>query len=307
MTRFRSGTGRPDRCRHELRPRWQVAAALAATVAIAAACGSSATGSPAKTTAPTASTRPTVATTTPAASPAPSVGAPVRTSLTVVACPTTRGVPGTPPARFPATISVPLPASLGQRLAYYSDDSRSLAPVMGPSGWDCGVGVGADGSTVVAVFPPAEASSFPAGNLFPRPFTGSTDQAVVAYTPSACQDCVYGLVCPLIPTADAQLGYSQPCPTPPAAERITWLSGSASIPVGPTSVDRISFEDPPGVVGDGNPSGGPYPANGVINYRYGPEGSAASLTCTLPTNEHQLCTEILNDFDQRNWPSAPAS
>jgi hypothetical protein len=74
--------------------------------------------------------------------------------------------------------------------------------------------------------------------------------------------------------------------TKPAEEQSTQLSSTV-----------VEFEDPPGVAGDGDPSGGPYPANGVMVY--GP-GSAMdgswTETCTLPASEHAICTLSLNEF-----------
>jgi hypothetical protein len=58
----------------------------------------------------------------------------------------------------------------------------------------------------------------------------------------------------------------------------------------------IGFEDPLGVAGDGDPSGGPYPANGVMTYYSGNDNGSWLDTCTLPNSEHALCTVALNAF-----------
>ena len=58
----------------------------------------------------------------------------------------------------------------------------------------------------------------------------------------------------------------------------------------------VIFEDPPGIPGDGLPSGGLYPANGVLTYRpRAPEGSWKE-TCTLPGSAKDECTAVLNAF-----------
>ncbi len=44
------------------------------------------------------------------------------------------------------------------------------------------------------------------------------------------------------------------------------------------------------------PSGGPYPANGVMTYYSGNENGGWLDTCTLPNSEHALCTVALNAF-----------
>jgi hypothetical protein len=78
----------------------------------------------------------------------------------------------------------------------------------------------------------------------------------------------------------------------PPAEVVTQLSATAA-----------GFEDPPGVVGDGFPSGGSQPANGVVIH-HGPvpaPGAETGLaeTCTLPEAQRGLCTAILNEFLHR--------
>jgi hypothetical protein len=58
----------------------------------------------------------------------------------------------------------------------------------------------------------------------------------------------------------------------------------------------VAFEDPPEVAGDGEPSGGRYPANGVMTY-YPNSGFGSWLdTCTVPTSEKPLCTAALDTF-----------
>lgn len=61
----------------------------------------------------------------------------------------------------------------------------------------------------------------------------------------------------------------------------------------------IAFEDPPGVHGTGNPSGGQNPANGVVIYSAGPPDQALVETCTLPNHSHTQCAAVLNDFTAR--------
>ncbi len=46
------------------------------------------------------------------------------------------------------------------------------------------------------------------------------------------------------------------------------------------------FEDLPGVRGSGWPSGGSYPANGLVGI--GEHGLVFRSTCTLPTSEHTV-------------------
>jgi hypothetical protein len=67
----------------------------------------------------------------------------------------------------------------------------------------------------------------------------------------------------------------------------------------------VLFEDPPGVRGNGFPSGGPYPAASLLMVH--PKGSSQPIaahqeTCTLPQVQHALCTTILSDFRRRLRP-----
>lgn len=85
-----------------------------------------------------------------------------------------------------------------------------------------------------------------------------------------------------------------PCNPAPSNEAMTWIQGS---PTAQDTNDVVDFEDPPGVSGDGSPSGGPYPANGVAVLDNSPTPSSAyKETCTLPSSQHALCTAVLNSF-----------
>jgi hypothetical protein len=80
--------------------------------------------------------------------------------------------------------------------------------------------------------------------------------------------------------------YGQACPAKrPAAEtRVSIAAGIAA------------FEDPPGVKGDGQPSGGQYAANGVMTYHPSAPNGSWQATCTLPSSEKDVCTEVLDTF-----------
>ncbi len=64
-----------------------------------------------------------------------------------------------------------------------------------------------------------------------------------------------------------------------------------------TGRSEVGFEDPAGVAGDGIPSGGLNPANGVMLYLPAQGKASAYLaTCTLPAARHDMCTAVLNHF-----------
>jgi len=217
----------------------------------------------------------------------------IRAPLTVVACPTTYGIAQARSPIVPERLAVSLPVQVAGELTFYSDKSRSIEPILGPKGWHCTAIVGADGSTAVSIAPPAER----------LPLRPTASLGVTAYSLSACQGCVYGLVCPFVPGAGQELGYAGvlPCTSAPRREAIDFLKGSPTNQTTPIN-DEIAFEDPAGVHGDGTPSGGVNAANGVVLYSFSPrssggEGGMASVeTCTLPRREHAVCTAILDEF-----------
>ncbi len=231
------------------------------------------------------STPPVPGTTAPAAS--------VNPTLTVNECPSSYGLQQTPTSRIPSTIAAFLPASEADRLAFYSDSTRSVDPVLAPVGWDCSVSVGADGSTIVSVFPSGQPDPKVLGGTLP-----ATTQGVIAYSPSACQGCVADLVCPVFSNSETQLGYSgQSCDSEPPAEQVTFLAGSSTSDHG-----TVALKDPPGVQGTVQMSGGDYEAIGVMRYTdQQNEGQAAAESCVLQQDESALCAAITNDFLDRAW------
>jgi serine/threonine protein kinase len=207
----------------------------------------------------------------------------VTASVPIVACPTTWATPGNTPAALPSSVTLSLPQSLVGRVTDYSDQ-QEIMQLIGPKGWLCTAGYGADGGGGIQVYPPGERP--PSGGAF-SPQSG---EAIESHETSACLFCRLDQACPLFPSAAAALasqGQTFSCPyTKPVGEQSTQLSSTVA-----------AFEDPPGVAGDGDPSGGPYPANGVMIYGPGSvmDGSWVE-TCTLPSSEHAVCTLSLDEF-----------
>ena len=194
--------------------------------------------------------------------------------LPVVRCSTPPSVSGFLPqfrrSGFPHGPRAAVSVSLGRRLAFYSNGWLTL---LAPRGWKCSGAVGATGHLYVSVLPPNARSQVV--------YVSKRTPAVTAEIPSPDTGEVGGLACPFFPGAAPQPGWAH-CPGIPTSERVVRL--------GP---DAVAFSDPPYFRGTGNPSGGPYPANGVVVYR---KAHAALATCTLPSVEHAECTAILNDF-----------
>ena len=204
-------------------------------------------------------------------------------AVPVTACASSYGAgPPTGLAVLPRSLRPGLPTRVAKELAYYTNDRRTLDPVLAPRGWDCQVQVGADGTTGVDVYPPGTS---------PAP-SGAGHEEVQAASGSACQGCVYSTVCALVPAAGKQLGFATlPCAPRPRGEVVIWISGSPKDNAPPVH-DVIAFEEP-----------GHDPAHGVVlyDYRTGRGGEASEETCTLPSDQRALCTAIVDNFVAAGW------
>ena len=217
----------------------------------------------------------------------PASAGPVTANLPVVRCPTSTGVASPAPAvSLRKWRPVAVPQAMAARLSVYTD-SQGRMELVAPRGWNCAAFYGADGSGGVVVYPhgqrlpPAWTAGWPLART-------SAAGAVTGLESSACYTCTLAQACRLFPAAattlDNYLG-RQACPARPGTEKVTTISPGIA-----------GFEDPPGTAGDGVPSGGRYPANGVMTYH--PRAAAGSWleTCTLPGGDTAECTAILNAF-----------
>jgi hypothetical protein len=159
--------------------------------------------------------------------------------------------------------------------------------LLGPKGWTCRGDYGADGSGGVVVSPGGETipQSWGAGwKLSPD----ASVEAIAGLETGGSPVQAAGQACPLFGSAATAYGVDlgRSCPVSrPVSESVQQISAGV-----------VGFEDPPGVVGDGIPSGGHDPANGVMTYSSSRSPGSYLGTCTLPAGQHALCTESLNDF-----------
>jgi serine/threonine protein kinase len=213
----------------------------------------------------------------------------VNTSVPVVACPTSYAEEP-PPANknLPSTVTASMPADLTSQLNVYADEA-GIIEVLAPTGWDCSASLGADGSELMSVVPSGEV--LPDGSSLSA---GSPDEAIVATQTGGCQGCAASQACPFFAAADQADPGTCTNTSPPAGEEVTQLAPNI-----------VGFEDPPNNAGDADPSGGEYPANGVVTFTQDPADSTGTFyssyseTCTLPYGQQRLCTAVLNDFASR--------
>jgi hypothetical protein len=194
--------------------------------------------------------------------------------IPVVRCATVFGAGG-PPRKVAATVAVSA-AGPTHGLAAYTNTQIFL---IGPRGFRCSGIVAADGGSEVVAWAPGRV----------KPALHSHGVGLTLNIDPACAGCRADDACPFFTAFARALGF--PC--------------AAGVPAGETMARRGAslalFEDPPGVAGSGWPSGGPYPANGVVGLRGSPPGDALVYrsTCTLADADHAICTESLNDVVAR--------
>jgi hypothetical protein len=210
----------------------------------------------------------------------------VSVQLPLDICTTSVGVSSDTPANLPATVQVDIAKGFSTQLAFYSDN-EGVIEVLAPSGWTCTAVIGADGSSSVTVSPAGQ-SDVSSGALTP----GSTAEEINASQTSACVGCRESLACPLFVNAanDYLHAFQKACPSRrPTSELVTKINGHV-----------VEIEDPPGVNGDADPSGGAYPAVGVMTY-FGDGNSDGSWTetCVLPPTDTSLCKAIIGNFSSR--------
>jgi hypothetical protein len=165
-------------------------------------------------------------------------------------------------------------------MVVYSD-TRAILMLLAPKGWTCNALFGADGSGDMTILPGGE--TLPTGGLAPH----SPDQAITAGETGGSPVLAALQACSFFPAAaEATETYLEKgCSSRPSSESLDQISTSA-----------VAFEDPAGTVGTGSPSGGENPANGVVTYSAGKGRGSYIATCTLPQDEHDMCTASLNYF-----------
>lgn len=205
-------------------------------------------------------------------------------------------MPDETPGPIPTTMTATLTPAVAALVAFYGNGALTL---LGPKGWECQAAVGVDGSASMTITPPGQstragssAAGSPAAGSSPTGGSAADEQAVTAYSGGACVGCIATMACGLFPEAWSLFATpGSACPTVlPVRERVTRPGPRSAV-----------FEDPPGVAGTGEPSGGRYRAIGLLVYDPGTGGggmgltlpSGLKVTCTLPDAMSQICDELI--------------
>lgn len=205
------------------------------------------------------------------------------TSVPIVYCPTSVGYDPQPTQPTePTTATVTIPAAIAADVALYQDYTSRFR-LLAPKGWRCSALIGADGSSTLGVVAPGNAA--PTWQRAPAPFHRSDVAGVFMQYASACSDCIYGQACPVLddPADAATYGACHESVSP--EERVSWLDNNGR-PSTRSNAVVAQFVDPPGVAGDGAPSGGTNTAVGRVVLA---NDSAYTYTCTLPMTFQAIC------------------
>jgi hypothetical protein len=177
-----------------------------------------------------------------------------------------------------AFTTVPMAPVSGIKLTAYRDIQGTT--VVAPSGWHCSALVGVDGNETVEVYS-GEAPNDPSGVL-PRNIHGGP--GVTLINQPSCQGCIASTICALLPdekivqTYRSQGGFD--CRPKPLREKVSEFGSG-----------KVLFTDPPGVAGQGQPSGGPFTSYGALSYSS--FAGARQATCALPESLAPACPGIV--------------
>ena len=168
---------------------------------------------------------------------------------------------------LPPSVQMPMPSASAGKLTAYADTAGTLLPA--PTGWSCTAFIGADGTSRMSVYPPGQKDPLTSPRGSP---SGVTLQLLLG-----CQGCVHDVVCALFPNAKIVRTYAKfggTCPPRNPTAQETHGAGH----------NVVLFRDPPGVKGQGDPSGGGIAAIGGVELtdQFGNTGaSAVQVTCAI--------------------------
>jgi hypothetical protein len=213
----------------------------------------------------------------------PPVSVPITTSgliseaLPLYSCNTTYGISSMKPVKLPKAVRALVPHNTVVKLAVFAD-GLGIIRLVGPAEWDCSATVGADGVSSLAIYPPNTLARF---GVLP---STSKVQEITGNQNGGCVGCGIMQACPLFSNA-RELAAGLPCPAKARLEKMTWISGHTA-----------EFVDPPGVHGDGNPSGGAYISYGVLEFDASRDRTSWLTTCDLQSKYQGVCAADLINF-----------
>ncbi len=224
---------------------------------------------------------PTSSSTTTTLQPAHTVVSPVP----VRACPSrSQGLHLAPAPAPGASQPLAIPSTLVGKIALYQGGG---VRILAPSGWLCQASIYFDGNVIMSIAP----DETDAVGFFPEPSSNRSNSARVQFNGiPTCAECSLAQVCPFFVAAITLLH--------DVGGSTTGCHLSSGEVIASRSPGLVGFLDPPGVVGHGTPSGGPYVASSKAYFaRHGTTiiGSYV-VSCTLPGNLATICSTSLKSF-----------
>lgn len=177
-----------------------------------------------------------------------------------------------PAVPLDATTTVPVSGAGLEDFAAFTNTSGTL--LIGPKDWKCDSTIYVDGGEKIGLTPDGS-----------DPFKEGAEIGITSDVSAACQGCIAAEICAVMPNAPVVTQYASygvGCDRKkPLREELT--------PIGDLSV---IFEDPPGVKGQGEPSGGEVPSMGMLTYSRA-RGSQ-QVTCAVPDELASSCPSIVS-------------
>jgi hypothetical protein len=189
-------------------------------------------------------------------------------TVQVVRCPTQYAI--IQPHKTPPSIAVKHSPSSTRGLVAYTNGEEFL---IGPAGMQCAGNLAVDGNGSLTVW----------SHGAKEPDQHSKSVGLTLTLIPDCVSCKAVTACPFF----SQFAAAEQIPCPagiPPGEHVYGLNSRTTL-----------FEDPPYVAGSGWPSGGQYPANGIVGIGPPSGDIVYRATCTLPGSERWICTVSLND------------
>lgn len=191
-------------------------------------------------------------------------------SLPTKKCRTSEGLE-LPDVPLDSTTVVPVPADSVGGLAAFANTTGSI--LLGPADWKCDSLVAVNGDETIGLSPDGK-----------DPFREGAEVGITYDASVACQGCIAAKICAVLPNSQVVRDYAEigvGCDRKkPLEETLT--------PIGEFSV---LFDDPPGVRGQGVPSGGSVSSEGMLTYSE--TRGSQQVSCAVPEELADLCPSIV--------------
>lgn len=177
-----------------------------------------------------------------------------------------------PAVPLDAETTIPVSSAGLEDFAAFTNTSGTL--LIGPKDWKCDSTIYVDGGEKIGLTPDGS-----------DPFKDTAETGITYNGSSACQGCIAAEICAVMPNAPVVTQYASMgigCDRKkPLKEELT--------PIGDLTV---LFEDPPGVQGQGDPSGGQVKSVGMLTYSK--SRGSQQVTCAVPEDLQGSCPSVVS-------------